>query len=56
MLVGYNDERIPLKGYTEIREIAEDFKQIMDKANGQNQSKSRICFKCVHELKTLLLR
>lgn len=49
---GHNDERIPLKGYTEIREIAEDFNGIMDKANETDQSRAEFVSNVSHELKT----
>ena len=49
---GHTDERIPMKGYTEIREIAEDFNGIMDKANETDQSRAEFVSNVSHELKT----
>ena len=41
-----------MKGYTEIREIAEDFNGIMDKANETDQSRAEFVSNVSHELKT----
>lgn len=49
---GYTDERIPVKGYTEIREIADDFNNIMDRANETDQSRAEFVSNVSHELKT----
>ena len=49
---GHTDERIPVKGYTEIREIADDFNNIMDRANETDQSRAEFVSNVSHELKT----
>lgn len=49
---GHTDERIPVKGYTEIREMAHDFNGIMDKANETDQSRAEFVSNVSHELKT----
>ncbi len=49
---GHTDERIPIKGYTEIREIADDFNNIMDRANETDQSRAEFVSNVSHELKT----
>ena len=51
---GHTDERIPVKGYTEIREIADDFNNIMDRANETDQSRAEFVSNVSHELKTPL--
>ncbi len=49
---GHTDERIPVKGYTEIREMAEDFNGIMDKASETDKSRAEFVSNVSHELKT----
>ena len=49
---GHTDERIPVKGYAEIREIADDFNNIMDRANETDQSRAEFVSNVSHELKT----
>ena len=49
---GHTDERIPVRSYTEIREIADDFNNIMDRANETDQSRAEFVSNVSHELKT----
>jgi len=49
---GHIDERIPVKGYTEIRDFANDFNGIMDKANEMDKSRAEFVSNVSHELKT----
>ena len=51
---GHTDERIPVRSYTEIREIADDFNNIMDRANETDQSRAEFVSNVSHELKTPL--
>ena len=49
---GHTDARIPVRSYTEIREIADDFNNIMDRANETDQSRAEFVSNVSHELKT----
>ena len=51
---GHTDARIPVRSYTEIREIADDFNNIMDRANETDQSRAEFVSNVSHELKTPL--
>ena len=51
---GHTDARIPDRSYTEIREIAYDFNNIMDRANETDQSRAEFVSNVSHELKTPL--
>lgn len=49
---GHMDERLPVKGYTELKDLARDFNGIMDNASELDKSRSEFVSNVSHELKT----
>ncbi|MGN0317348.1 MAG: sensor histidine kinase [Lachnospira sp.] len=50
--LGHTDKRLPLKGCTELVNLAEDFNDIMDKASEIDKSRAEFVSNVSHELKT----
>ena len=49
---GHTDKRLPVKGYTELKDFANDFNHIMDRASEVDESRQEFVSNVSHELKT----